>query len=299
MQQVDAGRAALAQQADRDKKKLAAQKLNDYQETLSAGQKSLQAKDYPGAIKSAQQALLIMPNDTQASQLLQQAQAGQQALDKTDKAQAGIKLALGNAERAMAAKNYSAAVKAYNEALTLNPNDATIRAHLKEAQQALATAQAGAGYQKAMNAGDAAMSLKKYEAAVGAFKDALKWMPSDQAATQKLQAAETAAAAKTKTPVNPPAGNAFDQAMQKGAAAEKNLKYGDAAKAYAEALKARPKDKEAQTKSQYNSSMALGQQYLDTRMWALAQAQYTAALRVVPGDAEATRLLQKAKNMGK
>ena len=301
LQQVDAGRAALAQQAETEKKKIADQtKQSDYQAAMTAGQKSLQAKDYAGAIKSAQQALQIMPNDAPASRLLQQAQ---QAHDNSDKAQASIKLALDAGQKAMTAKNYQAAVKAYKEAQTLSPNDATIRQHLKDAQQALADAQANVGYQKAMNAGDAAMSFKKYDVAIGAFKDALKWVPNDKAATQKLQAAETASAAKTKTPpvVNPPVANAYDQAMQKGAAAEKSQKYADAAKAFDEALKARPKDKTAQagvSRNQFNANMAQGQQYLDGRMWVQAQAQFEAALQIVPGDPTATKLLQKAKNKG-
>jgi hypothetical protein len=298
LQQVDAARAPVPQQAV-PQKNPAAQKQSDYQLALSAGQKALQAKDYPGAIKSAQQALQIMPNDPQAAQLLQQAQ---QAHDKADTAQASSKLALDAGQKAMTAKNYQAAIKAYHDALTLNPNDATIRQHLKQAQQALADAQATASYQKAMNAGDAAMSFKKYDTAVSAFKDALKWAPNDKAATQKLHAAQAASVpAKTKT-AEPPAATAYDQAMQKGAAAEKNQKYADAAKAFADALKARPKDKDAQAglnKNQYNAYVVQGQQYLDSRMWVLAQGQFDAALRIFPGDPTATKLLQKAKNMGK
>ena len=268
----------------------------DYQAALSNGQKALQGKDYNGAIRSAQQALKIMPNDVQATQLLQQAQ---DASNQEAKAQASFKLALDAGRNSLSAKNYKDAVTAFNNALQLNPGDATAKQLLQQAQQALADAnknQVAVNYQKAMTAGQAAFSLKRYSDA------ALKWMPNDQKATQGLQQAQLALTPpkiKTPTPVDPPATNPYDQAMQKAAGAEKNQKYADAVKAYAEALKARPKDKDALTgwnKNQYAVNMAQGQQYLNNMMWLQAQGEFESALRIFPGDANATKGLQRAKN---
>jgi hypothetical protein len=42
-----------------------------------------------------------------------------------------------------------------------------------------------------------------------------------------------------------------------------------------------------------------GQQYLDNMMWLNAQGEFESALRLFPKDANATKLLQKAKNKGK
>ena len=110
-----------------------------------------------------------------------------------------------------------------------------------------------------------------------------------QDAQKALDSAKTAADA-SKT---------FLDAMKKAAGYEKEFKYADAATAYQEALKIRPKDVEAQAglkKSQYNLNMVQGQQYLARSMFIDAQREFESALRLFPNDPNALKLWQKAKN---
>jgi tetratricopeptide (TPR) repeat protein len=274
-----------------------AQRLADYQTALTTGQKALTGKDYSTAIKSFQQALQAMPDDAAAAKLLQQAQAG------ADKTAAGFQTAMDTGRKAMTAKSYPAAVKAFTEATKLDPTDATARTMLVQAQQALQDANAAlktATYQKAMTSGQAALTNKKYADAVKAFNDALKVMPADPTATQQLAQARQllADSSKIKTPPEQPKQD-FDGAMKRAAAAETDLNYSEALKAYREALKIRPKDFTAGGKAQFAQYIVNGQQYIDNMMWMDAVRELEGALRLQPKNTFALKLYQKAKNKGK
>jgi tetratricopeptide (TPR) repeat protein len=274
--------------------------MADYQAALKAGEKSLLGKDYKAALASFQQALKLMPDDQKASQYLKQAQQG---LDAQTKTAVAFQAAIDAGEKAMTAKKYDAAVKSFTEATKLDPGSAAARTSLQRAQQALGDTQAQANYQKAMTAGNTALLGKKYDDAVKAFSSALKAQPNDQKAMQQLVQAQQLLqdSMKLKTPPADP-NKAFTDAMQRGAAAEKKENYADAAKAFNEALKLRPKDADANAgwkKNQFNLNMQQGQQFLDNMMWVDAQREFEAALKLVPNNPNALKLLQKAKNKGK
>jgi tetratricopeptide (TPR) repeat protein len=268
------------------------QRLADYQAAVNAGQKAYLAKNFDDAIKSYQQALKVMPNDASAAKGLQQAQDAKTA-------SADFTRAMDAGQKAMTAKNYAAAVKAYGDAAKLNPTDADARTQLARAQQAQADADRLTNFQKAMDTGKTAMSGKKYDMAIKSFNDALKIVPGDKMAEQQLRLAQQALAdsAKVKTPPVDPA-KQFTEAMQRGAAANKKAEYADAVKAYEEATKLRPKDADALAGlklNQYSVHMQKGQQNLDASMWMAAQTEFEAALRLYPNDQNAQKQLKKAK----
>src|SRR5262249_25686724 len=152
-----------------------------------------------------------------------------------------------------------------------------------------------ANYQKAMTAGANALSLKRYDDAVTAFKNALKLAPNDQKATQQLAVAQQLLqdSMKKKAPPTPDPKQAFNDAMQRGAAAEKDMKYTEAVKAFIEAIKLAPKDTDANAgwkRNQFNLDMQQGQQYLDNMMWLDAQRSFEAALKLFPNEPRATKL---------
>jgi tetratricopeptide (TPR) repeat protein len=273
----------------------------NYQKAMTVGQKALQSKSFDAAITSFQQALKLMPNDPTAVTGLQQAR---NAVNLAAKTSTDFQKAMDAGQKAMTAKTYKQAVQAYADATRLNPTDATAKQRLQQAQQALTDANQGdaiaANYQKAMTAGQAAMATKKYDFAVKYFGDALKLAPNDQNATTQLRAAQKLLdTPKVKTP--PPADPAkqYNDAMQCATAAEKDQKHADAVKAYSDALKARPKDAAALAgwkQSQFALNLQQGQQYLDNAMWVAAQNEFQSALNVFPGNPQAQKLLQKAKN---
>ncbi|HZZ77661.1 MAG TPA: hypothetical protein VFE62_04025 [Gemmataceae bacterium] len=291
---------ASARRTAADSKKL----LADYQAAMKAGEKSLVGKDYKAALASFQDALKLMPNDTKASQYAKQAQLG---LDTLAKSAAGFKLAMDAGEKAMTQKKFDVAVKAFSDAIKLDPANVDARSQLKQAQQAFAQVQAEINYQKAITAGANAMSLKRYQDAVTSFGNALKYMPNDQKATQQLAQARQLLQDSMKTKKTPPPppvdpNKGFNDAMKRGADAEKDMKYADAVKAFTEAIKLQPKNTDAHAgwkRNQFNLDVQQGQQYLDNMMWGNAQRSFEAALQLSPNNPSVLKLLQKAKNKGK
>ncbi len=270
----------------------------DFQAALSLGQKAMLGKNYESAVQSFQRALKLMPDDAGALKLLRQAQ---QELDFAAKGQENFKLALAAGEKAMMLQNYKAAVQSFTTATKLNPTDARARQLLAQAQQALNQAALLANFQKAMSTGEQAMKAKNYKLAVQSFTEATKLNPDDARARQLLAQARQALtdAGKTKTP-DPV--KLFNDAMQRGADFEKDKKFGAAVKAFQEALKLRPNDADARqglNQNQFSLHLAVGQQYLNGKMWMAAQLEAEAALRIFATSAEAKKLLDSAKKKGK
>jgi tetratricopeptide (TPR) repeat protein len=303
-------RLTQAQQALNDagnQAKAAAQ----FKGAIDAGDKAMALKNYGAAVKSYTEATKLNPTDALARQRLAQAQQALNDANNQAKAADQFKAVMDAGDKAMALKNYGAAVKSYTEATKLSPTDAVARQRLAQAQQALndASQQAAnqANYQKAISAGQSALKLKNYPEAVKSFQAALKWIPNDKGATQLLQEAQQQwNASKIKAPPPMPpvdaTKQAFDAAMKNGASLEKQGKYGEAMKAYQEALKARPKDAEAlagMKNNQFNNHLAIGQSHLNNAQWAAAQREFETALRIFPTNDNAKKLLEKAKKKTK
>ena len=146
--------AAARQAAD-----LAAQRDNDFQKAMLAGQKALSAKNYKEAVLAYQQAAKIKPNDAQVTVQLEIAQrelrrAATTTKDepkkkeepkkkddpKKKKEEASVPPAtfqelIQSGQKALQAKKYDDAVKAFSDAQKLRPNDAATAKLLKQAQK--------------------------------------------------------------------------------------------------------------------------------------------------------------------
>jgi tetratricopeptide (TPR) repeat protein len=155
----------------------------NYKLVLAQGQKALQSNDFKNAIALANQALKLMPNDTGATNLLQQAQLGQTRLTSYQSA-----IQAGN--NALKAKEYANAAKAFNEALKLFPNDATARAGLASAKKGPGPEPVKFDYNQSMQRGFTAENNLKYADALKAYQEALKAKPNDQQATARANFAQ-------------------------------------------------------------------------------------------------------------
>ena len=302
LKDVEAGRKAIADEKQRQV---------DFQVALSAGQKSLQGKNYPAAITAFQQALKLVPNDPGALALLQQAQQEQAALTK---AAENFKAFMDAGEKAMLAKNYPAAVKAFGDASALNPTDALARQRLAQARQALADTDKAAAiqlaYQNAMTSGQASMKAMKYGDAIKSFQDALKAIPSDKTATQQLQLAQQAFNDAQKGAA---VQAVYDKAFSNGLASMKAMKYADAINAFQDALKAIPNDKAALQQLQlaqqafsnaqkgaaaqavYDKAFSSGLASMKAMKYGDAITSFQEALKAIPNDKAALQQLQLAQ----
>ena len=193
-----------------------------------------------------------MPDNKEAQDLFRQAQAeakqAADALANDKRRKAGFDAAVSAGQKAFQTKNYDAAIKAYQDANKLIPNDPVLQQLMKQAQdgQALA-AKTGADFQKAIDAGQTAMLGMKYADAVKAFTSATLLDPNDVRARKMLQQAQQALANANQAALN--MAN-YQKAMTVGQTAMTAKNYLNAVTAFKDALKWMPGDQKAQTQLQ-------------------------------------------------
>jgi tetratricopeptide (TPR) repeat protein len=190
--------AVLAALRDLDQARQATKNLAGYQQAIARGEKALAAKRYEDAIAAFSEAAKLMPDDRKAPQLLQQAEKALSAakLD-AQKNQAEYLQAIETGQRAMNAKKYDDAVRAFTRAVELMPGDRRAAKLLDEAQRALRgtdnpkkTPEPKASFQQLFDKALTLEKQQKYQDAMNAYQDALALKPKDQQATTGLRRAE-------------------------------------------------------------------------------------------------------------
>lgn len=211
--------------ADQEAKKKAeeAKKAADLQKKLTEARTAMTAKQYDKAMLAYKAAIALKPEDVAVQTEFTKAQqtrddafaAARKQKEAADKA-ANISKLLAGGQTNLKAKQYDAAIVAFNAVLKDDPTNKDAKAGLDAAQtaqgqmqldaKAIADAKAKqATYTRFMQTGQAALKLKQYDSALAAFKKAQETLPGDAASTQaiadvtKLQSEATATmAAKQK-----------------------------------------------------------------------------------------------------
>ena len=151
---------------------------------LAEGKKSLKDKQYAAAIRALESALTIAPTDKAVRDTLDEAR---NALD-TDQAEkkklTDYRAAMDAGKAALKAGRHADAVRDYQAALRLMPEDLEAQQGLKQAEAQIA-AEAGkekrmAAFTALMDRGRAAMTATRFNEAVGAFEAASKIFPDDK-----------------------------------------------------------------------------------------------------------------------
>jgi tetratricopeptide (TPR) repeat protein len=323
---------AAAKKAAADSDKTAKQRKADYDLAMSAGKDAMTKKNYPGAVNSYKEALRLMPGDKDATDLLKAAEkavADTQTADADKKKKADYEAAMKNGRTALAAKKYDDAIKAFTDAGKIMPGDKDAAALLKDAEkgrQDLLDAEAKRkqedakkkeDFNKFMAAGQAALTAKKYDDAIRDYTEALKLMPGDKDATKALDDAKKAQEAEKKKKQAAD----YNSAIQAGKTAFAMKKYDEAIKAFTDAGQIMPGDKDAATllkeaqtaktaaleaeakhkaeeakkKEDFAKLMNAGKDALTAKKYDDAIRDYTDALKLMPGDKDATKALEDAK----
>jgi tetratricopeptide (TPR) repeat protein len=285
---------------------------------LDEGQAHLKAGRLDAAEKSFDEAKKLAPADPapqQALRDLEQARKAAAAEAERKKRQADYERAMNAGRAALAAKNPQAAITAFSDALRFVPGDRDATTALRNAERARDEARAAeakkqegekrrAAFDRLMKQGRAALAAKRFDEAVKVFGEAAKLQPSEAEAAKLLREANQAMEASKKKPepkpnpkpdVKPPA---YARQMDAGAAAEKQERWGDAVKAYREALRAAPGDAkatEALRSAEFKLRMADGRKALKAKKFAEAAREFEDALKLFPDNAEAKKLLRQAR----
>jgi tetratricopeptide (TPR) repeat protein len=219
---------------------------------------------------------------------------------------------MAQGRKAMKDRRYAEALGEFAAALKARPGDAAATKAQRKARQVLDQLALTAGratlYHRALAAGQAAVKRKDYQAAVNAYKEALRLFPGDKPATKARDAAQRfldreIAARKRQ----------YDLQMDLGRTAVKDKRYADAVKAFVAALKAKPGDaaalkgerearqaldltknppvdprKDKKRLARYKQALAAGRAAVKKKDYQGAVNAYKEALRLIPGDETAT-----------
>jgi tetratricopeptide (TPR) repeat protein len=239
---------------------------------------------------------------------------------------ASVQKALGDGRSALAAGNLKGAAEAFAAAGKLAPKDAAVLAALEDLRKAQQAQQAEASarqkrqeqYQAFLTTGRAALAAKRYEEAEKAFAQAAGLVPGDRTSQDLLQQAQKAraeaqAAALKQKQADQQLAAQVQQHLDTGRAALKAGKLDAAAQSFAAAEKLAPKDAGVgaalrelaqarqsgaaleKAKAAYQQALNTGQQALNGKRYEEAIKAFSEALRLVPGDANATRLQKQAQ----
>lgn len=309
---------APTQREERDEGKEKAQaeerRRAEVQKLMIQGNAALADQRYEEAASRYSEALNLAPENLDAAKGLNTARTALAAATKekqdADKTKSDLARLLDEGKQALADKKFAQAARTYEAALAVAPGDVIAKRGLEEANLALAAdadeKKKLADYQKFMDAGRAAVVAQRYTDAIREYTAALAILPGDKAALDGRALAEKRI---TDVMVDDKQRGAFDKAMAQGAAAVKAKHYDEAVKAFEQAVKLAPGDKDAQaaltlakktlaeTQTAFNNLMAQGDQATRLQRYEEAARYYAEANRLAPSNPNALAGLENAQRM--
>jgi tetratricopeptide (TPR) repeat protein len=144
-------------------------------------------KNYTDARNSYNRALSIKPNDNYANQQVNLIND----LLKKQMADEQYNIIIAQADNSFKQLLYNEALKSYQEALSVKPNESYPKNKLKEINEILASetknAEKQESYKQAMQQGEIMFQKQFYEKALASFDNALSLKPGDEPATRKIE----------------------------------------------------------------------------------------------------------------
>jgi tetratricopeptide (TPR) repeat protein len=281
------------------------ERRTELERLLEQGKEALASKRYAAAVLAFEAALRLRSADATAGKGLEEARKALAADQEEKKKLAAYQKHLDRGQAAMVAGLYADAVIEFAAAQRLLPNDGAAVQGQRAAEKRLAEVQdqdkRRTDFTRLMDQGNAAMRGQRYEEGVQAFREASLLFPSDRSAPQALREAER---------VRNEARKAFAQMMERGETAMRFGRYEEAARQFAEATKLMPNDEKAArarrqaekmvndlaaAQQAYFRFMTQGQMAMRNFRYAEAVQAFGEALRLLPNDLDAARLLREAK----
>jgi hypothetical protein len=335
-----------AAELERKQKLAEAQKATRIKDLLGQGQQALGAKQYDKAVAAYREVTKLQPGHVDALAGLSKAERERDAeadrlrRDKDLKArQAEFDKLVVAGKAHLQAKRWPQAQTSLRQAVNLFPGNVVAKQLLAQADAGVASMKTPpidpkltkqkADYDLAMSAGRDAVKKNNLPGAQNSFKEALRIVPGDKAATEALgsverllRMAQDAEVKKKQTADEMKRQAVYNGYMALGQSAMKAKKYAAALKAFTEALKVKPNDpaalqgqKEAQQglktpavpprppvapkmtqrDADYLKAMTAAQTLLKANNYPGAVAALDLALKAKPGDPVATALRADAQ----
>jgi tetratricopeptide (TPR) repeat protein len=224
-------------------------------------------------------------------------QAAAEVRKLRDEARADYNRLMTQGDLALRAQRIEEAIRSFQEAAKVLPGDEAAAKALRTAEGFLNDVQAArVAYFRFMDQGTAALRNGRSLEAVRCFAEALRLVPGDVDATRGLAEAQAAADQDARRLKD------FTRLLDVANRALRARQWGDAIKAFNDALNLYPDDPQAAaglSKARYGQAMADGQAALVAKRYADAITAFEKALAEVPGDLTASTLLRQARALNK
>jgi tetratricopeptide (TPR) repeat protein len=262
----------------------------DLEELLAAGRKAVKDKDYVAAVRKLESANALDPSDKAVREALEEART----LVDNDKAAkerlAAFQARIDDGKAAMKTERFADAVKEFQAAARLMPDDLEAAGFLKQAENKLINLadkdKKQAAYANLMDRARAAQVATRYNEAVQAGEAALRLIPNDRDAEKAVRDAK--AALKRARADNATRLAQADEAAKLGKVEEARQLLNDATKAWAEDTQAEKQlrnldrlvNNAEANQNAYTRAIQQAEAAMLARDWALAVSSYNTALRL-------------------
>jgi len=305
-----------------------------YDAAIAKGDKLMGSKDYTGAKTAYNEALSAKPGDAGAQQKIADAEAKikeeEERKAKEKELNEKYTAAVTKGDAAFKNKTYTEARSAYEEALSLKPNEsypktqitAITNAEKAEADRIAKEKEQQAQYDALIVEADRLFGETKLSEARTKYGDALKLKAGETYPKSQIGKIDDLIAADNARKAQEAELEAkYTAAMTKGDAALKASKLSDAKTAFTEAAALKPseplpkqkiaeteqliaadnerKAQEAELQKQYDAEMAAGKNALSAKQYADAIAAFDKAIVLKPNDAEAKLKKKEAEDAQK
>jgi tetratricopeptide (TPR) repeat protein len=254
---------ASAQKMDQaaDTAAMEAQKKKEaFDAAIKATQAALAAKNFEAAVKSAGDALKIIPNDATALALQKQARDAQTEMMASNQKKQQYEAWMKRGNQALIAKDYETASESFSNALKLVPADP-----------------------------DAVKGLTTARTAMAQPKTNPKVDPKPKMDPQPKVDPKTKVDPKPKTKEPTPA-TKVTALLEDADEAEDKGKYSEALQLYQEVLKLAPANPKARNRVPFTRLLSQAQDDIADAKWAEANQKVTQALKLIPNDQGAKKV---------
>ena len=268
---------------------------------------------YAEAISKYEEALVVIPGNSEAENKLSNAQDALANLEAKAARQAEYDEAIASADEAFSSEQFEEAMAAYEKAADIFPDEAYPQTQIELCETKLEELANAAEKQQNFNdlvaEGDEAMSETDFENAVSKYQEALKVIPNEEPAVSKLAEAQgllDELVADQQKQEN------YDALIEEADDALSNESYDLAKTKYQEAKavlpeKTYPLDQitkidailaeladERATQEAYNVAMAAGASSMESQEYQAAVGHFQDALQAISEDKDATKALEDA-----
>ncbi len=289
-----------------------------FNELMASGDQAEKNKELQQALNFYVDAANLKPDNTAVQNKINAIRGQLQALAD---AQSSYNDAIAQGDKLFNGKQYEQAITAYNNALSIKPEETYPQQQIEAARQGIADLAALAEqqakdnrYNEAIAQGDKLFNGKQYEQAITAYNSALSIKPEETYPQQQIEAARQGIAELAALAEQQAQDDRYNEAIAQGDKLFNGKQYEQAITAYNSALSIKPEETYPQQQIEaarqgiadlaaqqalddsYNSAIADADNLFNSQQYEQAIAGYRNALTIKPGESYPQQQITAAEN---